>query len=83
MCMLDAGRPAPAAIRDINARGAFLETNARPPLGSPAVVKHPVAGALAGRVSAHCADGVMIAFRCDAASTGFALAVIASDMQAA
>ena len=34
MCVLIAGNPCPAALRQVSAAGAFLETNARPALGA-------------------------------------------------
>lgn len=81
MCVLVAGTaPAPAAIRDISARGAFLETNQRLPLGSGVELRHPEAGTIAGEVSAVARDGIEVAFACDAKAVAFALAAIASDM---
>jgi hypothetical protein len=46
MCVLIAEHPAPAALREISATGAFLETNARPALGSSVELHHPEAGAI-------------------------------------
>lgn len=82
MCVLVAGTaaPAPAAIRDISARGAFLETNQRLPLGSPIELRHPEAGTILAQVSAVALDGIGVAFDCDAKAVAFALAAIASDM---
>jgi hypothetical protein len=81
MCVLVAGiAPAPAAIRDISARGAFLETNQRPPLGSQVELRHPEAGTIAAEVSTVALDGIGVAFACDVTSIAFALAAIASDM---
>ena len=80
MCVLVAGTAAPAAIRDISARGAFLETNRRLPLGSRVELRHPEAGTIAGEVSAVARDGIGVAFACDSRSVAFALAAIASDM---
>ncbi len=80
MCVLVAGTAAPAAIRDISARGAFLETNRRLPLGSRVELHHPEAGIIAGEVSAAERDGIRVAFACDCRSVAFALAAIASDM---
>ena len=37
MCVLIGDAPAPAALREVSASGAFLETNARPPLGSATI----------------------------------------------
>lgn len=80
MCLLLGATPAPAAIRDISARGAFLETNQRPPLGSRVELRHPVAGSIGGRVRAIAPDGIEIAFAVDARSVAFALAAITADM---
>ena len=81
MCVLVAGTaPAPAAIRDISARGAFLETNQRLPLGSRVELRHPEAGTIAAEVSAVARDGIGVAFECDSRAVAFALAAIASDM---
>lgn len=82
MCVLVNGTaaPAPAAIRDISARGAFLETNQRPALGSRVELRHPEAGTILAEVSALARDGIGVAFECDSTSVAFALAAIASDM---
>ena len=71
MCVLIADNPAPAGLRDVSASGAFLETNARPPVGMAIELHHPEAGAIAGTVQAVAADGISVAF---------ALAAITSDM---
>ena len=80
MCILIAGSPAPAALRDVSARGAFLETNARPELGCAVELHHPEAGAIAGTVRALAEDGVQLDFACSERSVAFALAAIAADM---
>jgi hypothetical protein len=80
MCVLIDERPAPAALRDVSATGAFLETNARPALGRRVELHHPEAGAIFGIVRAVGADGVSIGFDCGERSVGFALAAIAADM---
>lgn len=80
MCVLIAPTPFPAALRDISATGAFLETNARPPLGAEIELHHPEAGAIAGTVRTVAGDGIGIGFPCGEASVAFALAAIASDM---
>lgn len=80
MCVLIADLPVPAALRDISASGAFLETNARPPLGTDVELHHPEAGAIAGVVQALAGDGIRIAFDCGEASVAFALAAITADM---
>ena len=81
MCVLiGADLPIPAALRDISATGAFLETNARPPLGSGVELHHPEAGAISGTVRSFAHDGVAIGFDCGEQSVAFALAAIAADM---
>jgi hypothetical protein len=80
MCLLVAAEPAPAALREISATGAFLETNARPPLGARVELHHPEAGAIAGEVQALARDGIRLVFTCCEASVAYALAAIAADM---
>jgi len=78
--MLIADVPAPAALREVSAGGAFLETNARPPLGARVELRHPDAGAIMGEVRALADDGIGIAFTYGERSVAFALAAIAADM---
>jgi hypothetical protein len=80
MCVLIAEHPAPAALREISATGAFLETNARPALGSAVELHHPEAGAIDAVVRSLADDGIALTFACCEASVAFALAAIASDM---
>ena len=80
MCVLIAEHPAPAALRDVSAAGAFLETNARPPLGASVELHHPEAGAIVAEVRALADDGISIGFSCGERSVAFALAAIAADM---
>jgi hypothetical protein len=80
MCVLLAGAPSPAALRDISARGAFVETNARPEIGAGVELRHPEAGAIEAVVVAVAKDGVELAFTCSEASMAFALAAITADM---
>ena len=80
MCVLISDLPVPAALREISATGAFLETNARPAVGSQVELHHPEAGAICGTVQAIAGDGIQIAFRCGEQSIAFALAAITSDM---
>jgi hypothetical protein len=80
MCVLIAGTPAPAALRDVSASGAFLETNARPELGAKVELRHPDAGTIRGEVKSLADDGIGIAFECGERSVAFALAAIAADM---
>jgi hypothetical protein len=80
MCVLVAGEAAPAALREISATAAFLETNMRPAPGSSVELHHPEAGAIEGTVQAICPDGLRLAFPCSEASVAYALAAIAADM---
>lgn len=80
MCMLIADTPAPAALREISATGAFLETPVRPAIGDRVELHHPDAGAIAGRVRWVTVDGIAIAFDATERSIAFALAAITADM---
>jgi hypothetical protein len=80
MCVLIADAPCPAAIRNVSATGAFVETNARPALGAGVELHHPEAGAIAGTVDSLAPDGIAIGFECGEHSVAFALAAITSDM---
>ncbi|HEY0447190.1 MAG TPA: PilZ domain-containing protein [Allosphingosinicella sp.] len=80
MCVLIADLPVPAALRDISATGAFLETNARPKLGAAVELHHPEAGTIAGTVRSLADDGIAIGFDCSEQSVAFALAAITADM---
>jgi len=80
MCVLIAEHPAPAALREVSAAGAFLETNARPPLGASVELHHPEAGAIQAEVRGLADDGISIGFSCGERSVAFALAAIAADM---
>ena len=80
MCVLVAGDPSPAALREVSARGAFVETNARPEIGSRVELRHPEAGTIEGTVCALASDGVQLSFVCSEASVAFAVAAIAADM---
>lgn len=79
-CMLTGSRTAPAAIREVSARGAALVTDDRPILGSAVELSHPQAGRVGGTVSAIAADGIAVTFALDARSVAFALAAIAAGM---
>jgi hypothetical protein len=80
MCVLVAGEAAPAALREICATAAFLETNYRPAPGSRVELHHPDAGAIEGLVASVCSDGIRLAFPCTEQSVAFALAAITADM---
>lgn len=80
MCILMADAPAPAALREVSGKGAFLETNARPELGQSVELHHPDAGAIRGLVTAVSLDGVRIAFDGGTGAIAFALGAVAADM---
>lgn len=80
MCVLIAELPVPAALRHVSATGAFLETSARPAIGSAVELHHPDAGAIPATVSAVASDGISIGFQCGEMSVAFALAANFSDM---
>jgi hypothetical protein len=80
MCVLIADLPMPAALREVSAAGAFLETNARPPLGANVELHHPEAGGIAGTVRLVASDGIQIGFEVCEQSVAFALAAISADM---
>jgi hypothetical protein len=80
MCLLLADRPSPAALRSVSAVGAFLETNARPELGSVVALRHPEAGEIAAVVHGTSRDGIELRFECGEKSVAFALAAITADM---
>ena len=80
MCVLIAETPVPAALREVSATGAFLETNARPAIGSEVELHHPEAGAIGGVVQALAGDGIRLGFEFGEHSVAFALAAITADM---
>ncbi|HEY0625256.1 MAG TPA: hypothetical protein VGD10_00835 [Allosphingosinicella sp.] len=80
MCILVAELPVPAALRTISGAEAFLETNARPQLGSYVELRHPEAGTISGTVRAHAPDGIALSLDCSERSVAFALAAITADM---
>jgi len=80
MCLLLADRPSPAALRTVSGVGAFLETNARPELGTKVALRHPEAGEIEALVHGIAADGIELRFDCGDKSVAFALAAITADM---
>lgn len=82
MCILLAETPAPAALREVSARGAYLETGARPAIGSRVELNHPEAGTIAAAVEGHEQAGIRLRFTFGEASMAFAVAAITSDMTA-
>ena len=83
MCVLIAGVPAPAALREVTANRLFLETEARPPVGSGVELHHPEAGSISGTVAALERDGIAIEFAGGEQSVGCALAAIVAPEVAA
>src|ERR1051325_6299914 len=77
ICVLIADAPCPAALRQVSAAGAFIETNARPSLGASVELHHPEAGAIEAEVSSLATDGIGLAFIRSERSVAFALAAIA------
>ena len=80
MCVLIHQFPAPAALREVSATGAFVETNVRPEIGDKVELHHPEAGAISGLVHSLSRDGIGIGFDYGVRSVAFALAAIAADM---
>lgn len=80
MCILMAETPAPAALREVSGVGAFLETNARPALGTMVTLHHPEAGVIHGRVTEFALDGIRLAFDPSEPSIAFALGAVVADM---
>lgn len=80
LCLLVAETPVPAGLREISGRGAFVETNARPPLNATVRFVHPEAGTIHARVEAVASDGIRLAFAADSHAMGFALAATVADM---
>ena len=80
MCVLIAEGPAPAALANISATGALIETNARPAIGASVRLQHPEAGAIQGRVTAITEHGLTLAFDLCERSVAFALAATTADM---
>jgi hypothetical protein len=83
LCTLVAGSRSPAVIRDLSARGAELQTAQRLPLGASVELLHPAGGRAAGLVSGILPGGLRIAFKVDARSVAFALAVLGGPVEPA
>ena len=78
MCLLVGTATTTAIISDVSARGAFLETSQRPPLGAGIELRHPVAGAISAQVSAISRDGIGVTFPLSPRAVAFALATLAA-----
>ena len=80
MCLAVAGRAAPAALREVTATGAHIETSLKPPLGAAVSLRHPEAGEIIGTVRAIAPDGLWLAFSSSERSVAFAMVAITADM---
>jgi len=80
MCVLLAGQPVSASLREVSATGAFLETNARPALGLRVELRHPEAGPITAVVQSVSCEGISLRFDLTEKSVAFALAAITADM---
>ncbi|MDQ8755274.1 hypothetical protein RCO27_03430 [Sphingosinicella sp. LHD-64] len=80
MCLLVTTEAAPAALRDISATGAFVETRVRPEIGARVELRHPEAGSISASVQSAGEDGIALRFDYGERSVAFALSAIAADM---
>ena len=80
MCVLIADSAAPAALREVSASGAFLETAARPAVGTRVELRHPEAGSIDGEVRWVSDEGIALIFTYGERSVAFALSAITADM---
>lgn len=81
ICTLVAGtRTDSGRLREISAAGAVLDTNARPALGEPVLLRHPEAGEISAKVSRHTRDGIGLSFVLDERTVAFAMLALATDM---
>lgn len=80
MCVLISDGAGPAALREVSATGAFLETTMRPAIGSAVELHHPEAGTIGATVEAVSEGGIRVGFACGEQSVAFAIAAIACDM---
>ena len=80
MCLLVTDATSPAALREVSAAGAFIETCVRPALGSAVELRHPEAGAIRAHVAGLAGDGITLTFDRGGAAVAFALTAIGADM---
>lgn len=80
LCLLAAGDENPAALNHVSGRGAFLQTDARPPIGAVVTLRHPEAGEIEARVIGVQAEGIALRFQPGPGSVAWAMAAIAADM---
>lgn len=77
LCHLVAGSTTPALIRTLSARAAEVQTNQRLPLGATVALVHPTGGRVAGSVAGLVPQGIVVAFKYEARTVAFAMAVLA------
>jgi hypothetical protein len=82
LCLLIADRPLPVALREVSGAGAWIETHARIDTGTAVTLRHPQAGTLGAEVIGQDRQGLELRFDRSEAAVAFALAIVASDMQA-
>lgn len=80
VCQLVTDRQTQAALRDISASSAFVETREQPPLGLRVTLIHPEAGSITARVSGLAEDGILLTLDGDERAVAFALGAIVADM---
>lgn len=80
LCVLVADGEAPAALRHLSGAGAFLQTTARPAIGTSVTLRHPEAGTIGGRVIGVQTDGIALRFTPGAPAVAWAVLAIAADM---
>lgn len=80
LCVLVVEEESPAALRHLSGAGAFLQTSARPPLGTAVTLRHPEAGPVDGHVIGVQKDGIALRFAPGPSSIAWAMTAIAADM---
>ena len=80
LCVLVAGGESPAALRHLSGAGAFVQTDARPAIGTAVTLRHPEAGPIDGHVIGVQTDGLALRFTPGATAVAWAMTAIAADM---
>lgn len=80
LCLLAADGECPAALRHVSGRGAFIQTDASPSIGTAVTLRHPDAGAIEAQVIGLQADGIALRFQPGPGAVAWAMAAIAADM---